>query len=130
MKLHFTFKHMSSSSALVEYTADKLSRLEKFEMKPSQIQCEFWVDRHECGCDLVLRSANGQMKASGVSGEIHQAVEQAIDKLERQLQKRKSKVQHHRRPEFSQDGQLARTNESLEVEHAKLLKKRTSREAS
>lgn len=130
MKIEFTFKHMTGSDALATYTTERLERLEKFEMKPTQIHCEFWVQRHESGCDLVLRSGNGQMKASGKGLDIHQAVDSAIEKLGRQLEKRKSKVQNHKKPFLSNDGQLSLTKENMELDHDKAMTHRGKRKVS
>lgn len=130
MKIEFTFKHMTGSDALTTYTTERLERLEKFEMKPTLIQCEFWVQRHEAGCDLVLRSANGQMKASAKGLDIHSAIDSAVEKLGRQLEKRKSRVQDHKKPLLSNAGQLSLTKETLELDHSKALFPRGKRKAS
>lgn len=114
MKFGFTFKHMDTSEALVEYATDRLHRIEKFELKPLHVHFSFEANKKDLRVDALIKSASGQTKATAVGDDMYAAVDEVVDKLSRQLAKHKSKVQHHKKWTMSDESRLERMNEQLE----------------
>jgi putative sigma-54 modulation protein len=95
MKLSYTFKHMDSSPALIQHVEEQLNRMSRYELKPYDIHFSFSMLRHQRTCDVLVTGPNVRIRAEGQCNDIYEALDLALDKVERQLSRRKEKVQHH-----------------------------------
>lgn len=114
MKLTYTFKHMDSSEALVAYAEERLQKLDRYELKPYTIHFNFSMQRHERHCDILITGPDVRLTAHAFSADIYEALDGVIDKLERQLSRRKGRVQHHKRKDVTEEARLDRMTEALE----------------
>lgn len=118
MKVEFTFKHVDSSEALQAYALERIERIEKFELKPMEIQFTVSMQsRHECIVEVNVLEGRRKFKAEAVSDDFYRSVEMVVNKLSRQLSKDKSRVKHHKNPERSNYGKIARLNDQLEPDY-------------
>jgi ribosomal subunit interface protein len=96
MKVGFTFRHMKQSEAVIAYTEEKIHKLFKLEMKPSWAEVVVGVQRHLKQVEIKVVGKDMRFVATAEHIDIHQAVDEAIDKIARQMYKKKSKVQNHK----------------------------------
>lgn len=116
MKFHYFFKHIDSSEALMEHADEKLLRVCRFLLKDGKGEVYFSKSKLDWKIDITIRSAHGHFAARAKAENLYMAVDMAADKLEKQLLKRKTKVQHHKNYEKSREGRLELLNESLEMD--------------
>ena len=97
MKLTYTFKHMDSSNALIDYAEERVNRLHRYELKPYDFHFSFSMIKHERSCEVLVTGPAVRIQAHGTATEIYEALDLALEKVEKQLGRRKEKVQHHKR---------------------------------
>jgi putative sigma-54 modulation protein len=130
MKLQTQFKHIESSPKLTKHAEEKLERLDKFELKPSEIKIIFSAKHHECHAEICIRAPDHvYFRGTGIGEDHYVAMDRAFHKLETQLAKHKSKVQFHKKKMFSKEGRLSRMNSQMEHFHSKQRMRKSSRAA-
>lgn len=102
MKLNYAFKHLDVSEALTEYTHKKLDEIGRFLLKEGHGQVTFSKNQFEFIVELSVNTRQKYFKASAHCDDAYMAVDQAIDKLEKQFLKVRSRFhkQHHK-PEIA-----------------------------
>ncbi len=95
MKLNMSFKHMKSSEAIKHYTREKSEKLEKYFKGKTTVTWNFSVEKlnHVAHCHLV-----GNMMdffGEGSTDELHSSIDLAIDRIEKQIRRRKEIVKDH-----------------------------------
>jgi len=92
IKVAFTFRHTQPTEALKQYAEQKVRRMAKYFSHPLDAHVILAVDAKECQVAEVELHAHGAMI---VGKEQHQdlyaAIDLAIDKIERQIKKQKTK---------------------------------------
>jgi putative sigma-54 modulation protein len=119
MKVDFTFLHVDSSDALMQYTEERLNKIEKFELKPMEVHVQFSMLKHECTVDVTIIEGRRKFKAHTTTEDFYKSVDSVSNKLSRQMSKDKRRLKQHKNPEASHYGQLARLNEELESDFSK-----------
>lgn len=118
MKVDFTFKHVDSSESLMNYMRDRLEKIEKFELNPTDVTVTISMLRHECIVDVAVVEGRRKFKAIASSNDFYRSVEMAVNKLSRQMSKDKRRLKGHKNPERSAYGKIATLNEQLEPDFA------------
>ncbi len=109
MKTKFTFKHMQPLESIESYAASRIERLDKFSMhKEAKIHFIFSVQREDQVAELLIDAGNTHLSAKAKDPTLYAAIDMVVDKIERQLLKRKEKVQKHHKFELSNEGYLRR----------------------
>ena len=120
MKFDHSFKHHDCSQSLISYVEDRMQKLLKFEIKPSNAHVTYSSQRHHCHVEIHLMGGEGMFKAHGAKDDWYASVDHAVQKLESQMKKKKSLLKSHRHPEKSKRGQLELLNSQLEMDHSRL----------
>jgi len=97
MKTSFTFKHLKPSQKVENYAEQRLGKLEKFALKPLQIKFIFEEHRHLQSAEAVVTGYHGRHTAVARGENLFAAIDEVVDKLERQLSRQKEKVQSHKK---------------------------------
>jgi ribosomal subunit interface protein len=116
MEIRFTYRHVDSSAALTEYTQTQLQPVSASILSSQRWQVCYSMGRYDYHVEINVHGPWGHYKAEGKAQDFYVAVDMAIDKMHRQIQKRKEQLQTHKRPELSKRGQLEQVNEQLEFE--------------
>jgi putative sigma-54 modulation protein len=114
MKVDFTFKHVDTSDALVEYALERCDKIEKFELNPMDVHFIVSMVKHDCTIEVHVEEGRRKFKASATSDDFYRSVEMVMNKLSRQMSKDKRRLKAHKNLERSNYGKLDRLNESLE----------------
>lgn len=96
MKIDCQFKRLDRSDSLALYIEEKLQSLSHFEMKPLDVHVIFSAERHLKNVEIHIIGRDVSMIARGSNSDFYVAADQAVDKLSRQMHKRKRKIQQHR----------------------------------
>ncbi|MGK5082761.1 ribosome-associated translation inhibitor RaiA [Bdellovibrionota bacterium FG-1] len=96
MNLNFNFKHIDASDSLREYCTTKSERLKKFFNGKIHVTWSLGQEKHNriVHCHLL----GNQMDYFGEtsSEDFHEAIDLAIDKIEKQIRKHKEIVVDHK----------------------------------
>lgn len=95
MRTEFKFRHTAHSDELTEYATERLHKLEKFEMKPAKVEITFTAEKTSSRVDIHVRSEDIEMHAHADADTFFECIDLALNKMSRQLARKKSKVQKH-----------------------------------
>jgi putative sigma-54 modulation protein len=96
MKISVTFRNTEGDNWHKEYIDQKLKRLEKYLDTPVETRVVLSVEKFRNVAEVNLMT-NGQiLNAKEEAKEMSLAIDSAIDKIERQLKKRKEKTRGHK----------------------------------
>lgn len=115
MKFQFKFKGIEHSPSLCEHVREKFEKLEKFEIKPTQVNITFSAVKYEKKADIYVKGLQKSFRASAQAESYYDALDMVAKKIEKQMSKEKSKIQHHKSFERSHE---ARLDEAIELERS------------
>lgn len=113
MKVDFTFKHVDTSEAFMEYARHRLDRIEKFELNPMDVHFTISMLRQECTVDVTVLEGRRKFKATATSDDFYRSLEMVVNKLSRQMSKDKRRLKAHKNADRSTYGQISRLTPEL-----------------
>lgn len=90
MVLNITSKHMEITPAIRQHVEDRLAKLEKWQTHLINPHIVLTKEPKEFVADATINTPNGPLIASAKHDDMYAAINELINKLERQL----NKVQH------------------------------------
>ncbi|MFT7580707.1 MAG: putative sigma-54 modulation protein [Myxococcota bacterium] len=97
MRINFTFRHMDSSEAVKSHATAKLKKLERFEDRQMSIESVFWVEKKfQKHVEFKVNGTHGTFLQTETREDMREAIDIAVDKLDRQLARAKDKAKHHK----------------------------------
>lgn len=96
MKIDFTFRQMDSSERLKRHTSEKLDRLTRFEDREMSVHVTFSVEKYNKTVEFQITGSHGSFVSSEVREDMYEAIDLAVDKMDRQLARDKEKRKHHK----------------------------------
>lgn len=101
MKVSITFRHMEATDAIRNYVDSHLSRLEKYLIKPIEIHVILSVEKYRHRAEIVAIEQHFKAQSDEISDDLYLSIDQAIDKVEKQIKKHKEKIQEHHKHHIS-----------------------------
>lgn len=96
MRIDFKFRHANPSEELTSYASERVAKLEKFEMKPVRVEFTFSAEKNHKRVDIHARGQDIEMHAHSEGDTFFEGVDRALEKMAKQLSKKKAKVQDHK----------------------------------
>ncbi|GGI86357.1 ribosome hibernation promoting factor [Legionella impletisoli] len=96
MQINLTGHRMEVTPALRNFTQEKFDKLEKHFDKIMAINVVFDVEKLRQIAEATVLVAKGELHASSESEDLYTAIDNLVDKLDRQLIKHKEKLRNHR----------------------------------
>ncbi len=96
MKCDFTYIKMKHSKGVEEHCQQLLNKLEKFLDRPLKGHFTFSMEGFEHKTTLTLTGKNLYFKAEADHENFYSCIEACIDKMHRQLDKKKGKMKNHK----------------------------------
>lgn len=96
MKLDITGRNVEVTVAMREYTAEKLAKLERLVEGPLDVHVVLRIDKHRQAAEISLKAPGLSLGGAEETADLYASIGQVVDKLERQLLKRKEKVHDHK----------------------------------
>lgn len=115
MKIRVHFKHTEANRKVEKMAFEKSHKLDKFELKPSEVTYYFSARQHRFECRVFVRGPQLQLQASAVEEDLLSSLELALERLEKQMARWKSKAQNHRVRHRTKEAILGRMTPSLEM---------------
>lgn len=92
----FTFRNMHSTEALRDHALDKLTRLDKYLFKPATAHIIFNVEGARHAAEITLNLKGRRLVGVGTSNDMYLSIDDAVDKLKRQIIRDKDRVKNHK----------------------------------
>lgn len=96
MQINFTGHRIEVTPALRTFTEEKFDKLERHFDKITAINVIFDVEKLRQIAEATILVAKGELHASAESDDMYTAIDNLVDKLDRQLIKHKEKLKEHR----------------------------------
>lgn len=96
MKCEFTYIKLDGSEHVESHAQGLLSKVEKFMTGPIKGHFTFSQEKFNHRVVLTLTGKNTYFKAEAKKENFYAAIEDAVEKMHKQLQKKKSKVKNHK----------------------------------
>lgn len=96
MKCEFTYIKLDGSEHIEGHAQALLSKVEKFMTGPIKGHFTFSQEKFNHKVVLTLIGKNIYFKAEAKEENFYAAIEDAVEKMHKQLQKKKSKVKNHK----------------------------------
>lgn len=97
MEPTFTFRNLDASDNIKEHTRQKISKLDKYLLKPIAAHVILTVDRHEHKAEITLVDMGREYVGVERSADMLASIDNAVHKIESQLRKAKEKIKNHHR---------------------------------
>jgi putative sigma-54 modulation protein len=92
MRISVTFRNKEGENWHREYIEDKLSKLKKYIDNPVEARVVLSVEKFRNVAEVNLMANGLNVNAKEESKDMHLAIDDAIEKIERQLKKKKEKI--------------------------------------
>ncbi|MEZ5651402.1 MAG: ribosome-associated translation inhibitor RaiA [Burkholderiaceae bacterium] len=96
MNLSITGHHVSVTPAIREYVVGKLDRITRHFDHVIDMQVLLSVQKHDQKAEINLHVRGRDLYAEAVDEDLYAAIDDLVDKLDRQVIKHKTKISNHR----------------------------------
>ena len=91
MQIAVTFRHMETNEAVKDYVKEKVQRLEKFVENPREAHVVLATEKFRHMAEITVIGDGGTLNSQGRDSDLYAAIDQMVDKMERQIRGRKGK---------------------------------------
>ena len=96
MQVLVTFRHIEATEALRQYAEHKVARVYKLMRRPIEAHVVLSVTKRRHVAEIILSGEHLHVNATEETGDLYSAIDLAMDKIERQIQKRVTKRKAHK----------------------------------
>ncbi|MEZ5658954.1 MAG: ribosome-associated translation inhibitor RaiA [Burkholderiaceae bacterium] len=96
MNLSITGHHVSVTPAIREYVVGKLDRITRHFDHVIDMQVLLSVQKHDQKAEINLHVRGRDLYAESTDEDLYAAIDDLVDKLDRQVIKHKTKISNHR----------------------------------
>ena len=97
MKISITGHHVNITDTLNSYTKTKFQKLKKHSENIINIHTILTVEKERMKAEATLKTKNGNLFAANEENNMYAAIDEIVEKLDRQLKKQKEKITNYRR---------------------------------
>jgi putative sigma-54 modulation protein len=99
MKVQYTFKHLDHSEALEEYCQERLEEIARFLLKDYTGHVAFSKRLKEFCVEFTILTKERPFRTKSYHFDPYGAVDEAVQKLEKQMMKVRKMMTYHKKPE-------------------------------
>lgn len=96
MDITVTFRHMEPMESLRDYAEDKASKIKKYLDFPMEAHIVLTVEKFRHQADVTVDVNGTRLKAVEETGDMYSAIDQVMDKIEKQVKRHISKMRSRR----------------------------------
>ena len=94
MKISITERHVNITNALNSYIKTKFQKLKKYSENIINIHIILTVEKERMKAEATLKTKNGNLFAANEENNMYAAIDEIVEKLDRQLKKQKEAQKH------------------------------------
>jgi|SRR5208283_217771 len=92
-------RHLEITPALRSYAEEKIGRFDKYVSNITEAVVTLSVEKYRHKAEVLLKVNGVKIQAEGKTGEVYSAIDQVVEKLEKQVVKFKEKQHDYRKGE-------------------------------
>jgi len=97
MEITVTFRHLEPNESLKQYVHDKVSRIEKYLTKVTEVSVILALEKRSNIAEVIVNVNRAQITAKETNEDnMYTAIDLVMDKIERQTKKYKDKLTSHK----------------------------------
>ena len=96
MDIAVTFRHMEPADSLRTYAEEKISKIQKYLDSPSEAHIVLSVEKFRHLADVTLSLDGTTIKGVEETDDMYSAIDQVMDKIEKQVKRYRSKIRDRR----------------------------------
>jgi putative sigma-54 modulation protein len=96
MRITVTLRNGEDESWQKEYVEEKMKKLDKYIDTPAEARVVLQVEKFRNTAEISLLANGLNINSKEEAKDMHLAIDEAVDKLERQLKKHKEKIREHK----------------------------------
>jgi len=96
MQIAVTFRHIEPNEGMKDYVKEKVEKLEKYLENPREVHVVLSSEKFRQIAEITVISDGMTLNSQGRDSDLHAAVDQMVDKIERQVRERRGKVKRKR----------------------------------
>ena len=96
MQVAVTFRHMETDEGVKVYVRDKVQKLQKYILNPTEIHVVLAVEKFRHIAEITIVGNGRSLNSQGRDNDLYTAIDQMVDKMERQIRERREKVRRKR----------------------------------
>jgi putative sigma-54 modulation protein len=93
--IQITGRHIEITDSMKDYAIDKISKIERFMNRIIDVNVIMDIQKLEHRVEIILKAGNIKITSKASSTDMYISIDQAVDKLEAQILRYKSKLQDH-----------------------------------
>ncbi len=101
MQVAVTFRHMKTHEGVKAYVKEKVEKLRKYIENPREVHVVLAVEKFRHFAEITVVGNGGIFNSQGRDNDLYAAIDQMVDKMERQVRERREKVRQKRGSSFS-----------------------------
>ncbi len=99
MKLDITGRHIAVSDGLREHTEDRLLKIDKMFDYETEAHVVLFVEKHRHVAEIQIKTRAGLFSGQESTGDLYVSINEAVEKIEKQIRKFRDKRIDRRRRE-------------------------------
>ena len=96
MQVAVTFRHMKTHEGVKAYVKEKVGKLQKYIENPREVHVVLAVEKFRHIAEITVVGNGGIFNSQGRDNDLYAAIDQMVDKMERQVRERREKVRQKR----------------------------------
>ena len=96
MQIAVTFRHMETDAVVKDYVKAKVKRLQKYIENPKEIHVVLSAEKFRHIAEVTIIGEGVTLNSQGRDSDLYAAIDQMVDKMERQIRERREKVKRKR----------------------------------
>jgi len=109
MQVAVTFRHMETDEGVKAYVKEKVEKLRKYIENPREVHVVLAVEKFRHIAEITIVGNGGVFNSQGRDNDLYAAIDQMVDKMERQIRERREKVRRKRATPSSSKSTLPRS---------------------
>lgn len=96
MKTTVTGRHIEVTSALKAYVEERINHLARYSSRATEASVILTVEKYRHQADVTVNVNGTVLQATEETSEMYASIDQAVEKIERQIKKLKDRLHDHR----------------------------------
>ncbi|MEW6374583.1 MAG: ribosome-associated translation inhibitor RaiA [Thermodesulfobacteriota bacterium] len=96
MQIMVTFRHMETDEGVKDYVKGKVKRLQKYIENPREAHVVLSVEKFRNIAEITMIGDGAPLNSQGKNSDLYAAIDQMVDKIERQIRERRGKERRKR----------------------------------
>jgi putative sigma-54 modulation protein len=114
MQVAVTFRHMETDEGLKAYVREKIQKLQKYVENPREVHVVLSVEKFRHNAEITIVADGGTFNSQGRDNDLYAAIDQMVERMERQIRDRSKKVRRKRANASSSKTALSRGGKAPE----------------